>query len=384
MDDWITTLLACRRDAAAAVLVTVASTRGSVPREAGTRMVITARDQWGTIGGGHLELRAVGIARELLAGGSVGALRRFPLGASLGQCCGGLVNLMFEAVAPSAAQACWLDLVARHDREGSACMVVSGAGCASASGALVVTPGSCDGTLGDPASDDAARRLALAMLATRAPTCLRSLAPGGPLFLFASASRPAAHIVLFGAGHVGRALVRILDELPCRVTWVDERADLFPPVVSRDIRIEAVDDPVAEVAAAPPATIFLVMTHSHPLDQVLAEAILRRGDFRYFGLIGSLTKRRSFERRLAARGIAADALGRMTCPIGIPGIAAKEPAAIAVAVAAQLLPLLEQPSASAALAGAPGRAVGNAAAATGEESVIASEGGMAVPAGAGR
>ena len=366
MDDWIRTLLACRRDDEPAVLVTVASTRGSVPREAGTRMVVTVRCQWGTIGGGHLELQAVGIARELLAGGSVAALRRFPLGASLGQCCGGMVNLMFEAVAPSAAQARWLDQVARHDREGVACMVVSGAGCASSSGALVVSRGSCEGTLGDRASDDAARRMALAMLASQAPTSLRSLAPGGPLFMFAPASRPANNIVLFGAGHVGRALVRILDELPCHVSWVDERADLFPPDAGADIRIEAVDDPVAEVAAAPPASIFLVMTHSHPLDQVLAEAILRRGDFRYFGLIGSLTKRRAFERRLAARGIAADALGRMTCPIGIAGIESKQPAAIAVAVAAQLLPLLEQQRSVFA-----GR-------------VIASEAGMAVPAGAGR
>ena len=90
------------------------------------------------------------------------------------------------------------------------------------------------------------------------------------------------------------------------------------------------------------ASYFLVMTHSHPLDQALAEAILRRADFRYFGLIGSLTKRRQFERRLAARGIAAEALARMTCPIGIAGIDGKEPGAIAVAVAAQVLRLQEQ------------------------------------------
>ncbi len=342
MDDWIRTLLACRRNHEAAVLVTVASTRGSVPREPGARMVVTATGRDGTIGGGHLELQAIGIARDLLAGGSVAALRRFPLGASLGQCCGGLVNLMFEAVAPTALQSAWLDEVAQHDRDGVACMVVGAAGSRSAAGSLVVTAGSCSGSLGDATIDVAARSIAVAMLESEAPSSLRSVAGDDTLYLFAAVPQPRAHIVLFGAGHVGRALVKILEDLPCRVTWVDERADAFPRRVRPRVRIEAVDDPLAEVAAAPPAGIFLVMTHSHPLDQSLAEAILRRDDFRYFGLIGSSSKRRQFERRLAARGLGSAALARMVCPIGIAGIESKEPAAIAVAVAAQLLPIMMQ------------------------------------------
>jgi xanthine dehydrogenase accessory factor len=340
MDDWIRTLLACRRNHEAAVLVTVASTRGSVPREPGARMVVTATGRHGTIGGGHLELQAIGIARDLLAGGDVAALRRFPLGASLGQCCGGLVNLMFEAVPPSAAQAAWLDEVAQHERDGVGCVLVGAAGSRSAAGSLVVTAGSCSGSLGDAAIDAAARRIAVAMLESEAPSSLRSLAGDDTLHLFAALPNPRAHIVLFGAGHVGQALVKILEDLPCRVTWVDERADAFPRQVGFRVRIEAADDPLAEVAAAPPASIFLVMTHSHPLDQSIAEAILRRGDFRYFGLIGSSSKRLQFERRLSARGVGSEALARMVCPIGIAGIDSKEPAAIAVAVAAQLLPIM--------------------------------------------
>jgi xanthine dehydrogenase accessory factor len=339
MDDWIRTLLACRRQSEAAVLISVASARGSVPREPGTRMVITAKQQHGTIGGGHLELQAIGIARGLLAGGSVGDLRRFPLGASLGQCCGGLVNLMFEPVSPSAAQATWLDEVERHRDHGEACMLVSGAGRTAAAGSLVVTAEHCSGTLGDAPADAAARALARQLLASGAATRLVDLTPGGPLFLFDPVRPPDVEIVLFGAGHVGQALARILAELPCSVTWVDERADRFPAVVAGNIRIEVSDAPLAEVSAARAGAYFLVMTHSHPLDQTLAEAILRRADFRYFGLIGSLAKRRQFERRLAARGIPATALARMTCPIGIAGIDGKEPAAIAVAVAAELLRL---------------------------------------------
>jgi xanthine dehydrogenase accessory factor len=354
MDDWIDFLLECRRDAQASVLVTVASVRGSVPRDPGTRMVVTATRQHGTIGGGHLELQAAGIARDLLAGGSVGALRRFPLGASLGQCCGGLVNLMFEAVAPCAWQAAWLDEVHRHRAADRACMLVSGAGRPSAAGSLVVTASSCSGTLGEPGTDEAARALSVQMLAAGAPTRLAALAPDGPLFLFDPLRAPEARVFLFGAGHVGQALARLLGGLACRVTWIDEREDLFPARLAGNTRVEVSDAPVAEVDAAPAGSLFLVMTHSHPLDQALAEAILRRDDFRYFGLIGSLAKRRQFERRLAARGVAADALARMVCPIGIAGIDSKEPAAIAVAVAAQLLRMLGRQATAAPPAVAPG------------------------------
>ncbi|MBK8738741.1 MAG: xanthine dehydrogenase accessory protein XdhC [Betaproteobacteria bacterium] len=145
------------------------------------------------------------------------------------------------------------------------------------------------------------------------------------------------HIVLFGAGHVGRALVPILGGIPCRVTWVDTRDDAFPVVVPDNVETVLTDAPAVEVAAAAPGSYFLVMTHSHALDEELSERILRRGDFAHFGLIGSGSKRRQFERRLAARGIPAERLAAMTCPIGVAGISGKEPGVIAVAVAAELL-----------------------------------------------
>jgi xanthine dehydrogenase accessory factor len=149
--------------------------------------------------------------------------------------------------------------------------------------------------------------------------------------------------MLFGAGHVGAAIVRALAELPCRVTWVDEREDLFPEQVPANVTVEATDTPEALVAQAAPGTSFLVMTHSHALDQRLAEAILKRPSFDqdWFGLIGSNTKRKQFEHRLAERGIAQARLDAMACPIGVPGIEGKAPAVIAVAVAAQLLMVWE-------------------------------------------
>ncbi|MFT4065332.1 xanthine dehydrogenase accessory protein XdhC [Paraburkholderia sp.] len=152
------------------------------------------------------------------------------------------------------------------------------------------------------------------------------------------ASRPAPmHIVLFGAGHVGHALVELLGTLPCVVQWVDERDELFPDETPPNVQVEATDTPDAIVDAAPPGAWFLVMTHNHALDFSLAARIMRRRDFSYFGMIGSKTKRVKFERRLLERGVEPERLAEMTCPIGVEGIVDKAPSAIAIAVCAQLL-----------------------------------------------
>ncbi|WP_085483945.1 xanthine dehydrogenase accessory protein XdhC [Paraburkholderia susongensis] len=157
------------------------------------------------------------------------------------------------------------------------------------------------------------------------------------------APRPAPmHIVLFGAGHVGHALVTLLGSLPCVVQWVDERDELFPDETPHNVQVEATDTPEAIVDAAPPGAWFLVMTHNHALDFSLAARIMRRRDFSYFGMIGSKTKRVKFERRLLDRGVELERLADMTCPIGVEGIVDKAPAAIAVAVCAQLLQLRTQ------------------------------------------
>ncbi|WP_321934217.1 xanthine dehydrogenase accessory protein XdhC [Paraburkholderia sp. J8-2] len=145
------------------------------------------------------------------------------------------------------------------------------------------------------------------------------------------------HIVLFGAGHVGHALVTLLGMLPCVVQWVDERDELFPDEVPANVQIEATDTPAAIVDEAPAGAYFLVMTHNHALDFELSERIMRRRDFAWFGLIGSKTKRVKFERRLMERGVEEERMEEITCPIGVTGIVDKAPSSIAVAVAAQLM-----------------------------------------------
>lgn len=345
--DWIDALAAAGREGSTAVLVTVASVRGSAPREPGARMVVTKDAVAGTIGGGQLEYKAIGIARELVAAGRGAAgdgaagggadLRRFPLAASLGQCCGGVATLFFDPVAPGAR---WVDrLVARH-RAGVACVVVTPSRGDAQERRLVVDADSIEGSLGSAARDARASTIARRMLATGASTALATLGDeqrGDEQYLFDVVEPPALHVVLFGAGHVGRALVGALAGLDCRIVWVDTRDDAFPSAVPANVECVATDTPEAEVAAAPAGAHLLVMTHSHPLDQMLTEAILRRDDFAWFGLIGSIAKRRQFERRLRVAGVDPRRFARMTCPIGIAGIASKEPAAIAIAVAAEVL-----------------------------------------------
>jgi len=160
------------------------------------------------------------------------------------------------------------------------------------------------------------------------------------------------HIVLFGAGHVGHALIQLLGTLPCVVQWVDERDELFPDETPPNVQVEATDTPDAIVDAAPPGAWFLVMTHNHALDFSLAARIMRRRDFSYFGMIGSKTKRVKFERRLLERGVELERLEEMTCPIGVEGIVDKAPSAIAIAVCAQLLRLRTQQVAARAASGA--------------------------------
>lgn len=154
--------------------------------------------------------------------------------------------------------------------------------------------------------------------------------------LFEPLIQPQPQIVVFGAGHVGRALVSLLATLPCRITWVDERAEQFSSV-PQGVQTLRLDDPTDAVKSAAPQSYFVVMTHHHPRDLELAEAILKRGDSRYFGLIGSRTKRQRFEYRLAGKGISALALDHMRCPVGLPDVKGKLPAEIAVAIAAEII-----------------------------------------------
>ena len=148
---------------------------------------------------------------------------------------------------------------------------------------------------------------------------------------------PLFSLTLFGAGHVGRAIVAALHTIPCRVAWVDERAAEFPAEPSPlHITRVCVDGVESEVDVAAQGSAMLVMTHSHALDLLIVERALRRADLAFVGVIGSQSKRARFARQLEARGVNVE---RLVCPIGLAGITSKVPSVIAASVVAQLLSL---------------------------------------------
>ncbi len=256
-----------------AVLVQVVRVQGSGPREVGAWMAVLPAGLIATIGGGQLEFEAISQAKALLADAhlSLSQPRRFALGPSLGQCCGGVVDLTFER--------------------------------------LPARPG---------VLEQSALRQRLAVAADQ-----------------------LLQVALFGGGHVGRAIVRLLATLPAQVCWIDSRDEVFPADLSDNVRTEYSDPVQAAVPDLAPGAHVLIMSFSHAEDlDVVAACLLRQrllGDLPYVGLIGSKSKWATFRQRLEARGFSAAELAHITSPIGVAGIPGKRPEVIAVAVAAQLL-----------------------------------------------
>jgi xanthine dehydrogenase accessory factor len=300
--DWLDDL--ARLAAAGPVaMVSVLATEGSAPRGAGTRMLVTADGLFGTIGGGALEFRAVEQARSVL-GHAPGTWRvqDYPLGPLLGQCCGGRVRLLVEHV----------------NREGL-------------------------GWLGEAADG----RVLVSTL--RPGRIERHVSDGPAMGLVARGDRPRegsrlAEVIggfrrplwLFGAGHVGQAIARHVAGLPVRLAWFDTR-----PVFGDVAGVTVVPQSTVGqcVADAPDEAALVILTHDHGLDYQLTHAALSRAPLAFIGLIGSQTKRARFLSRLERDGVCAEARGRLTCPIGLPGVTGKEPDVIAIALLAQVLQL---------------------------------------------
>ena len=249
--NWSSASYKLNKQGQAYVLVTLVGVSGSTPRNSGTKMVISHDDIFDTIGGGHLEHKAIKYAKKMLnSGKSCQHIEHFQLGSNLGQCCGGNTSVLFE--------------------------------CFAATG---------------------------------------------------------VNIMLFGAGHVGKALVPILAQLPCKVTWVDSREAQFPSNLSSYDNVVKVvsESPELEVASMPANSYFIVMTHNHQMDFEISQAILKRADFHYLGLIASNTKWRRFQQRYKHRDIDQKQVARMNCPIGLADVGGKLPMEVAVSVSAEII-----------------------------------------------
>ncbi len=283
--------------------VVVADVAGSTPREAGAAMLVWERGQEGTIGGGALEFEAAAAARKALASGRAAFVSRVPLGPALGQCCGGAVTLVTEI---------WDE----------ARLAALGAGPAA---------------LRRVEGESAEPPLALARLAARArsegaavPTRLE----GGWLIEPFAAERRALWV--WGAGHVGRAIVGVMAPLPgVAITWIDTAPERFPKAIPESVTPLVAATPAPAVAAAPRQAEHLILTYSHALDLEICHLLLGHG-FAAAGLIGSASKWARFRGRLAALGHPPEAIARIRCPIGQPELG-KHPQAIAIGVAAEFL-----------------------------------------------
>ena len=329
MNEWIDELNDLAAAGERAVLVTVAGIRGSAPREIGAKMIVTAAETIGTIGGGQLEYQSTRVAVDMLDNEDT-ALRSFPLGSSMGQCCGGVVEILFEPLGDGLPD--WLrDLRALHGQQEAA--VIATRISQSTPQKFVVTAEQVFGA--DEALVDAGMvSTARAILQGDRKTTRNVQELFEPIVL------PDLNIAVFGAGHVGTAVVAALASLDCNIRWVDSRRRFFRQVPANVRAIEAAE-PALEVAALPPGSFYLVMTHSHAMDFDICDRILRRRDARYCGLIGSQSKRRRFEKRYRQQGMSDALINKLTCPIGVDGISGKKPAEIAVAVAAEVLRIQE-------------------------------------------
>lgn len=326
MSDWVDALRRLVRAGEPAVLVSVVATRGSAPRGAGAKMLVTADAIADTIGGGRLEFEAMARARDLLAQGPGSArVETVPLGPELGQCCGGVATLMFEPLSLDAAA--WVEpLLAGLAQSGPVTLVTR---CGDGPTRKQLLPA------GDALEPDLPLELREALQLPGAAAILEQ--KPGTTWVVERLSRPRQELLLFGAGHVGRALVAALAPLPFAVTWIDGRPEAFPSDLPENATLVVCDPPRLAVERAAAGAMFLVMTHSHGMDLDVCDAVLRRDDTAYLGLIGSKTKRARFEARLLARGHNANRLADLICPIGLPGIEGKEPAIIAASLAVDLL-----------------------------------------------
>ena len=283
------------------VRVLIASHAGSSPRETGTSMLVWSDGQSGTIGGGTLEFEAAAKAREMLEKPGTKQAVKYPLGPALGQCCGGAVTLAFEQFEQGYLPELEGEIFARPITAASAIAPLS---------------------------------------VTRAIKNMRNLnEPVSAVFvdgwLIENLGEHPKKLWLYGAGHVGREIVDVLNGLPYDITWIDTSLDRFPAEIPANASPLVAQNPGDVVQHAPSDAEHLVLTYSHTFDLDICHRVLSR-DFAMLGVIGSDTKKKRFMSRLAALGHSPAQISRMICPIGQRNLG-KTPKAIAIGVAAELI-----------------------------------------------
>lgn len=247
------------------ILINVAATKGSTPREQGAWIIVSEHSILGTIGGGELEWQAIGQARDLISSVTPRDSKSVQLGPQIGQCCGGQVELIFT----------------RFGQQEMAHLM---------------------------------KRVSQAIERQR-------------------------DVYIFGAGHVGRAIAVALFPLPMNVVMIDQRIGELDQDQTGTAKVCTVL-PEAIIDEASSGSAFLIATHDHGLDFLLADAALNRQDAAYIGMIGSKTKRNRFKASFLKQGGNPDQLENLICPMGASPSLNKEPEVIAANIAAELISTL--------------------------------------------
>ena len=301
---WVRSLSDLIDKTQAVVLVTVVKVEGSAPRSSSSRMLVLEDRIIETIGGGNLELQVISLARRMLNGEDEHQYRLelYGLGPELQQCCGGAVTIAFEKFEQRPG---WLiDSLSYLDQDD--CILVTHFKENNAKREFFNSIADLDQNLN---SHSLVEKFNLLM----------------------------PDVVVFGAGHVGSALVNVLAGLPFKIHWVDERSELFPKSFADNVKQYSNANWDELIKQLPDNALNIVLTHSHELDEDICYSYLNEKAFYFLGLIGSKTKRARFLHRLRDRGIIQQQLNRLICPIGVSEVTGNSPPEIAIGVAAQLL-----------------------------------------------
>ncbi len=317
--------------------VVILQTTGPTPRSVGAAMLVWATGLEGKIGRGEVEARAIAAARGLIA--EVPRYERsgkpqwtrtrlgFPTGDVLGASTGGRIEFFLEVFGPEELAA--LDLAA-----------------VAAGHAAVFSRKLLSGSAPQLLPADAVRAPEILRGAARWPVEVPELSlvrvgegEGEMVIERLAPARPRFHV--YGTGLVARALVKLLADLPFEVVWIDTAPGHFPPGTDERVRTMVSDDPERLARQAAPGGLHAVMTADHDCDLAVIRALVQAGGALYLGVIGSPLKRERLVARLMEDGCNESGLDAIACPIGLPGIRSKNPAVVAVAIAAQALTALQ-------------------------------------------
>jgi len=305
--DWLRLAHAVAARNERCVLIFVAEHQGSTPRETGTWMLIDEQQCLGTLGGGEVERMVIAEARDLLAGNKdwCRSNDKFQLGPDLGQCCGGTMTVLFEPVDETSLS--WLSDAVAEDAKG---YVLFSAGDSNS------VPQIMSGDIPENLSQFEGAHV-------------QSLTDERP------------RVVLYGGGHVGRAIAAVAAQMPVHLDVVDERQEALADIpLAPNVSTVHRDNPPSHAKELADADAVLIMTHSHGLDYRLCQMLIGKTDISYLGLIGSATKAARFISGLSKEGCTTEDIARLTCPIGAGGPIGKEPGIIAIAAWSEIMQVL--------------------------------------------